>query len=323
MFNGSVPEWFSALPSLEFLSMKNNRLSGNVPHSLSSLQELRFLALSGNSLSGDLPDFSTMTGLQVLDVGGNALGPDFPTLGKALLLVSLRKNRFRCHIPMYVKTLNQLKYLDVAFNALTGSPPSFLFSLPAIAHINLAGNSLMGTIPQNVSCSHSLRFVDLSANLLTGRLPPCLMAISDEKTVNVKGNCLVTNMQPQHNYSHCQAAHVSKKIPRTPKKCNLIRFVVIIAGGLAVLLLVSLLVCVLIRRAMYKKRIRKKVKLVPEKASTGISSELLINARYISQGMKLGAHGLPQYRPFALEELEEATNNFDESALIGEGSHGK
>jgi hypothetical protein len=39
--------------------------------------------------------------------------------------------------------------------------------------------------------------------------------------------------------------------------------------------------------------------------------------------MRLGALGLPQYRPFALEELEEATHNFNPSLLMGENFHGK
>ena len=38
--------------------------------------------------------------------------------------------------------------------------------------------------------------------------------------------------------------------------------------------------------------------------------------------MKLGALGLPAYRTFFMEELREATNNFDESSLI-EGSPGQ
>ncbi|CAB4299079.1 unnamed protein product [Prunus armeniaca] len=38
--------------------------------------------------------------------------------------------------------------------------------------------------------------------------------------------------------------------------------------------------------------------------------------------MKLGA-SLPAYRTFAMEELQEATHNFDDSTLLGEGSHGQ
>lgn len=44
---------------------------------------------------------------------------------------------------------------------------------------------------------------------------------------------------------------------------------------------------------------------------------------YISQTMKLGALGIPSYRSFSVEELEAATNNFELSSFMGEGSHGQ
>ena len=50
---------------------------------------------------------------------------------------------------------------------------------------------------------------------------------------------------------------------------------------------------------------------------------LILPEGYISQTMKTGELGLPAYRTFSLEELEEATNNFDTSAFMGEGSHGQ
>lgn len=327
MLNGSVPDWFSALPGLEFLSLKDNRLNGHLPSSLSSVQTLKVLVLSGNNLSGDLPDLSTVSNLQVLILEDNKLGPNFPILGKGLVRVSLSSNRFSGRIPSCLKTLDQLQHLDMSFNALSGLPPPFLFSLPAIRHLNLARNSLCGTLPPNLSCGKNLGFADISANFLSGELPSCLMSKSSKRTVNFTGNCLVTNVQPQQSYSYCQAAqaaHVSQKDPRTNNKISiLIGIVGGTVGGVAALVLVVVLV--LLRRSSYKKAIKQNQsrKLVPDCASTGISSELLVNARCISQAMKLGSLGLPQYRPFALEEIEEATNNFDESTLLGEGSNGK
>ncbi|MCD9641601.1 hypothetical protein HAX54_027899 [Datura stramonium] len=41
------------------------------------------------------------------------------------------------------------------------------------------------------------------------------------------------------------------------------------------------------------------------------------------QAAALGSQGAPSYRVFSMEELEEATNIFDKSALLGEGSIGK
>lgn len=43
----------------------------------------------------------------------------------------------------------------------------------------------------------------------------------------------------------------------------------------------------------------------------------------ISQVANTGSQGAPSYRVFSKEELLEATENFDQSALLGEGSVGK
>ena len=44
---------------------------------------------------------------------------------------------------------------------------------------------------------------------------------------------------------------------------------------------------------------------------------------HIPQAMKQAAVGLPPSRNFTSEEIEDATNNFDPSNLIEEGSQGQ
>lgn len=46
-------------------------------------------------------------------------------------------------------------------------------------------------------------------------------------------------------------------------------------------------------------------------------------AGLISQTAKLGAQGVPSCRSFSYEELKEATDDFDSSRFLGEGSLGK
>lgn len=46
-------------------------------------------------------------------------------------------------------------------------------------------------------------------------------------------------------------------------------------------------------------------------------------AGYISETIKLGALGLSPYRTFVVDELKEATDNFNALHLIGEGSYGQ
>lgn len=54
---------------------------------------------------------------------------------------------------------------------------------------------------------------------------------------------------------------------------------------------------------------------------TGVCDK--IKTGYISQTVKLGALGIPPYRTFSLVELEAATDNFENSLLLGQDSFGE
>ncbi|PON47120.1 Tyrosine-protein kinase [Trema orientale] len=328
MLAGRLPDWLSSLPLLTVLSVKKNSFNGSLPASFAYLENLRVLALSHNHFYGDVPDFSRLTNLQVLELEDNGFGPKFPRLGNKLVTLVLSKNRFRSGIPSELISYYQLEWLDLSFNSFVGPFPPALLALPSITYLNIAGNKFTGMLFSNQSCNPDLKFVDLSSNLMTGSVPDCLRSDSTEKVVLYAKNCLSTSKQNQHPLQFCRNEALAvgilpdkKKQKETSKTVLALGIIGGIFGGVALVGLIFL-----IYRRMHYKAIKKSpTRSITENASTatGYTSKLLSDARYISQTMKTGALGLPGYRTFSLEELEEATNNFNTSAFMGEGSHGQ
>ncbi|KAM5581955.1 putative inactive leucine-rich repeat receptor-like protein kinase [Rosa sericea] len=320
-FNETVPDWLDSLSNLTILCLKNNQLKGEFPSSICRIKTLTDLALSHNELSGKLPDMSTLTSLHVLDLRENDLDSELPVMPKGLVTVLLSNNSFSGKIRVQFGDLSQLQHLDLSFNYLSGAPPSNLFSLPKISYLNLASNMLNGPFPNGLNCGGNLGFVDISNNKLAGDLPSCLGSTSDERVVELSGNCLANASQHQHDHSYCTKALARRKQSSVRE---IVVLVAIAIGALLVLVLFVLAVLCLCRRYRSRKSEHNIfAKAVPDNSPNDLCSDIVTNARYISQAAKLETHGAPVCRLFSLEELKEATNDFDFSMFLGEGSMGK
>lgn len=328
MFSGPLPDWTGKLLNLTVLSLRQNSFNGSLPDALNNLESLRVLSLSHNHFSDGVPDLSSLRNLQVLDLEDNAFEGQFPKLDNRLVTLILSKNKFRSGIPSELSSYYQLEHLDISFNSFIGPFLHSLLVLPTIIYLNIAGNKLTGMLSENQSCNDELTFVDLSSNLLTGSLPDCL-SDSKKRDVSYAKNCLAAEDQDQQPLSFCRNEALAVGIvPGQKKRKQATKTVLalgIVGGTLGGILLVGLIFLAIRRTNARKPKKSPPTRLITENVSTGsgYTSKLFTDARYISQSMKLGALGLPPYRTYSLEEIEEATGNFDTSAFIGEGSHGQ
>ncbi|KAJ1423604.1 Protein kinase domain [Sesbania bispinosa] len=329
---GPLPSKISRFWSLEVLNITSNFIYGEIPSSISSLKNLRSLVLVDNLFNGSVPNLRRLASLEELNLAGNRFGPEFPSVDKNLVKIILRNNSLRCQIPSQLMHVDKLQLFDISSNAIFGNIPSFLFSLPFLQHLNLAANQLSGSLPVNISCSPALTFVDISHNLLIGKLPSCIGSKSSNRTILYSGNCLSTrSLHDQHPSSYCkkvEALAVNPQLKRQKKEMKiLLRLVLGITGGVVGIagLLVLLISCIL-RKSKAERadsNIDRCVDYIDDKVSVRAYPKPNNNARHVPQLMRFATLGLPPYSIFTLEEIEDATNNFDQSNLIGEGSQGQ
>ncbi|XP_076925640.1 putative inactive leucine-rich repeat receptor-like protein kinase At3g03770 [Bidens hawaiensis] len=323
-FNESFPNWFNPLSNLTIISLKNNRLNGQFPSSITKLTNLTDVSLSHNNLTGELPDLTTLSSLKLLDLMENLFDSELPLLPKGVTTILLNNNSFKGIIPEEYDELNHLQHLDLSSNFLVGPPPSGLFSLPNISYLNLGYNMLSGSLHDIIKCGGNLGFVDISSNRFMGSLPSCLDAnASNKRVVNVNGNCLNTGNE-QQRFDICKEDIVKKK-----KKHSLgsVVWIIIGVGGMMIFLVIVTFVRLFFNKREHQSEsvtLQNTVpKVIQDSLPSGISSEVLVNARIISEASKLGKQVAPSCRVFAIEELIEATNNFSELMFLGEGSIGK
>ncbi|PON94082.1 LRR domain containing protein [Trema orientale] len=135
-FRGSYPALtpnLTQLVQLTFLDLSENNFEGQIPMNSLNLQQLIYLSLSENNFVGQIPEISVTNSTQ---------------------------------IPLPV----QLKYLYLYSNMLSGSIPSWIYSLPFLKDLFLAGNQLTGPIEDFES--RSLESLDLGGNKLNGQNIP-------------------------------------------------------------------------------------------------------------------------------------------------------
>ncbi|KAI5437570.1 probable LRR receptor-like serine/threonine-protein kinase At1g14390 [Lathyrus oleraceus] len=289
---------------------------------LTRLSNMKVLSLVSLGLRGPLPSKITrFKSLEVFNISSNFFYGEIPlsvSSLKNLKSLVFADNFFNGNVPN-LKRLAFLEEINLANNRLGPDFPSSLFSLPSLHNLNLASNRLTGSIPANISCNPSLNFLDISHNFLQGKLPWCIDSKSLNRTIVYSGNCLSTrNFSDQHLSSYCKKSSVLNVKPRferpneSKKQLGLGVLIGIIGGFVGAAVFLILLFLFILRKSNAKNV-----------SVTAYSRPNIYLRRNVPQLMRIASNGLPPYRLFRIKEIEDATDNFDSSNLIGEGSKGQ
>ncbi|KAM1862343.1 hypothetical protein ACFX14_002821 [Malus domestica] len=241
---GSIPAWIGELSKLEVLILSANKLSGGIPLSISNItslwrfaansndfnetipggitEHLKNLDLSYNKLNGSIPsDLLSERNLQTVDLSNNRLeGPVPEALSPSLVRLRLGSNSLDGKIPSAaIATHENLTYLEMENNNLTGSIPPELGDCRKLALLNLAQNQLSGALPVKLGNLSSLEVLRLQSNNLSGAIPFQITQLPKLSILNISWNSLngsippsVSNMQNLINMN-LQGNKLSGSIP--------------------------------------------------------------------------------------------------------------
>ncbi|KAL1532321.1 receptor-like protein EIX1 [Salvia divinorum] len=218
-------EWLSRLSELENLNMNFVNLSRatdwvQVINTLPSLQQLRFQNCSLGYISP--LSYINITSLTLLDISSNNFHstevPKWIFGLQNLQFLDLRNNTFIGPIPA-----NNLEFIVLDFNFLTGAVPagftnlcktrrlslsnnnfqgnmSNLFGnmsecfLEALEVLDLQFNKISGQLIDQLGEFKSLEYLNLNKNLLTGPIPASMGKLSSLKVLALGGNKLTQNL---------------------------------------------------------------------------------------------------------------------------------
>ncbi|XP_010322115.1 probable LRR receptor-like serine/threonine-protein kinase At3g47570 [Solanum lycopersicum] len=307
-FTGFIPNTIQGMLSLQELYLDGNKIQGTIPDYMCSLQNLGALDLSQNKFSGSVPPcLGKLTRLRILHLDYNRLDSRLPeSLGSLtdLLEFSVSSNLLSGQIPFEIGNLQAATIIDLSKNDFSGTIPTTLGGLDKLIHLSLEHNRLDGPIPDSFGKMLALEFLDLCYNNLVGEIPKSLEALVSLKYLNFSFNKLIGEIPTGGPFSNATAQsflsndalcgdakfNVTKCVIQTPKtkKANLVLY---ISLGVGMLLLILALAYVYVRLRNTKKNT----------GQTNVSP-------------------LKEHERISYYEIEQATEGFNATNLLGNGS---
>ncbi|XP_060177708.1 probable LRR receptor-like serine/threonine-protein kinase At3g47570 [Lycium barbarum] len=172
---GIISEEIGNLTGLIRMGLVNNELTGHSPRTVHGMLNIQQLYLQSNKIDGTIPDVvCRLKNLGALDLSGNQFSGSLPPcLGN---VTSLRKlylsyNRLNSRLPTSLGALRNLIEFNISSNFFSEKIPLEIGNLKAASLIDLSKNDFSGKIPSTLGGLDKLIKLSLAHNTLEGPIP--------------------------------------------------------------------------------------------------------------------------------------------------------
>ncbi|XP_062183220.1 receptor kinase-like protein Xa21 [Phragmites australis] len=200
-FHGHIPSGLTNASRLYELDISRNKFTGVVPSSIGKLSKLSWLNLELNKLQASnkqdwnfMDSLANCTELQRFVVGGNCLEGSVPNslgnLSNQLQYLYLAENQLSGDFPSGIANLRNLIIVSLGGNQFTGVVPEWFGTLKNMQTISLDSNFFTGVIPSTFSNMTQLEGLFLESNKFDGHIPPTLGSLQMLEVLNISNNNL-------------------------------------------------------------------------------------------------------------------------------------
>ncbi|KAL3739799.1 hypothetical protein ACJRO7_021118 [Eucalyptus globulus] len=177
-FSGPVPHELGRLIYLQNLILSSNQLTGNVPTTFATLGHLTDFRINDNNFSGRIPSFiRNWKQLNKLEMHASGFEGPIPSHISALNKVKeLRISDIDGHLQLFPALDNMTGLVKLVLRScnLSGQIPAYMWKLQNLEFLDLSFNKLTGQIPATINLKH-IKFIFLTSNLLTGSVPDSIL----------------------------------------------------------------------------------------------------------------------------------------------------